>query len=200
MLPVLLRGNWNEFLFPLLWWISKAYRSGCLRQIDGIKYKAYLTWVSFNHKNNHYVCIDQSLFHAGQMKYRSHFPKIPKDFPCFLSCYRHTKKVKCTFKCNFLVVFSLIFYSYDCLVNNFSQILTGVKGEIDTNTRDFNTPLSTANRSSDRNQKETLDYLQEQMDSTFSEHSIQTHRKYILFKCKWNISPGISYVRSYNKT
>ena len=79
------------------------------------------------------------------------------------------------------------------------QILTDIKGEIDSNTiivGDFSTPLTSMDRSSRQKFNKATEMLNdtiEQLDLIFSGHYIQKKPKkpqtriHILFKCTWNI-------------
>ena len=80
------------------------------------------------------------------------------------------------------------------------QILTDIKGEIDGNTvivGDFNTPLTSMDRSSRQQINKATEILKEmieKLDLTFSGHYIPKKKKmHIFLKCTWNSLKGQSY-------
>ena len=86
------------------------------------------------------------------------------------------------------------------------QMLTAVKGEIDSNTiivGDFNTPLSPMDRSSKMKINKETQALNDTLDQMDLIDSYRTfHPKtteYILLKCSWNILQDRSYLGSQIK-
>ena len=75
------------------------------------------------------------------------------------------------------------------------QILTHIKGETDGNTitvGDFNTPLTSMDRSSRQNINKTTEILKDTIEKLDLINIFKTlyppqNRKYILFKCTWII-------------
>ena len=88
------------------------------------------------------------------------------------------------------------------------QILTDLQGEKDSNTitmRDFNTPLTSMDRSSRQKiNKETLalNDMLEHRDLTDIYRTFQprSNRMHNLLKCTWNILQDRSYIRPENKS
>ena len=76
---------------------------------------------------------------------------------------------------------------------NIRQILTAIKGEIDSNTvivGNFNIPFSSMDRSSRQKinkETQTLNDTSDQMDLIFTEHSIQNQQNTHSSKCTRNI-------------
>ena len=72
------------------------------------------------------------------------------------------------------------------------QLLTAIKEAINSNTiivGDFNTPLTSMDRSSRQKNKETqaLNDTQHHINYLFTEYSIPKQQNIILLKCMWNI-------------